>query len=272
MPQNFRQLFKAARPIIGMVHLPPLPGSPHYGGKMQAIIDAALQDIQTLTDAGFSGMIIENLGDAPYYPDHVPPETIAAMSVVAALVREQIKIPIGINVLRNDAQSAIAIATAASLQFIRVNVLTGTSVTDQGLISGRAHLVARERQRLRAENVLLFADLRVKHAAPLVERDLAQEVEDLYDRALADAIIVSGTGSGKPVDQNFLRQVKKIAGDRPVLIGSGLNLENAEELLAVADGAIVGSAIKIDGKIHNRIDKKRARQLVEFIVSAMAKT
>lgn len=252
-----------------MLHLPPLPGGPHYTGDMQAVINAALRDAQILTDAGFSGLIIENLGDAPYYPDHVPAETVAAMSVVAAHVRQQTKLPIGVNVLRNNAQSAIAIAAAANLQFIRVNVLTGTSVTDQGLISGEAHLVARKRQQLRAEHVLICADVRVKHAAPLVERELAQEIDDLYERALADAIIVSGTGSGKPVDTAFLREVKKFAGDRPVLIGSGLNLENVTDLFTAADGAIVGSAIKIDGQIHNRVDEKRARKLIEIVEATM---
>jgi membrane complex biogenesis BtpA family protein len=232
---------------------------------MQTVIDAALQDVQTITEAGFAGMIIENLGDAPYYPDHVPAETVAAICVVAAHVRQQTKLPVGVNVLRNDAQSAIAIAAAANLHFIRVNVLTGTSVTDQGLISGQAHLVARKRQQLRAEHVLVFADVRVKHAAPLVYHELAQEVDDLFERALADAIIVSGTGSGKPVDLGFLREVKRMAGDRSVLIGSGLNWGNAKDLLAIADGAIVGSALKIDGQIHNRVDEKRARQLVEII-------
>jgi len=265
---QFHQLFKTQRPLIGMLHLPALPGSPHYSGNMQAVIDAALQDTQILTAAGFSGLIIENLGDAPYYPDHLPAETVAAMSVVAAHVRQQTKLPVGVNVLRNDAQSAIAVAATADLQFIRVNVLTGTSVTDQGLISGQAHLVARKRQQLRAEHVLILADVRVKHAAPLVERELAQEVDDLFERALADAIIVSGTGSGKPVDAAFLREVKKFAGDRPVVIGSGLNWENAKNLLAVADSAIVGSAIKIDGKIHNRVEESRARELAE-IVAAM---
>jgi membrane complex biogenesis BtpA family protein len=265
MPSNFRQLFQTPRPLIGMLHLPPLPGSPNYAGKMQPIIDAALQDAQVLLEAGFAGLIIENLGDAPYYPDHTPAETVAAMSVVAAHVRQQTKLPVGVNVLRNDAQSAMAIAAAADLQFIRVNVLIGTSVTDQGLISGQAHLLARKRQQLHAENVLIFADLRVKHAAPLVERELAQEIDDLFERALADAIIVSGTGSGKPVDANFLREVKNIAGERPVLIGSGLNLENAKALLAVADGAIVGSSIKIDGKIHNRVDLEHAKQLIKTV-------
>jgi hypothetical protein len=263
--QSFRQFFNADHPLIGMVHLPSLPGSPHYAGEMQEIIDAAMSDARVLKGAGFAGLLIENLGDFPYYPERVPAETIAAMSVVAANVRKQIKIPVGINVLRNDAQSAIAIAAAAGLQFIRVNVLTGASVTDQGLINGRAHLVARDRQRLRAEKVLIFADLRVKHAAPLVVREIAQEIEDFFDRALADAAIVSGAGSGKPVDAQFLQQVKKLAGERPVLIGSGLNLENAKTLLAVADGAIVGSAIKSDGQIHNRIDAERARRLAEIV-------
>jgi hypothetical protein len=260
---HFYELFKTSRPLIGMLHLPPLPGSPHYAGKMPDIIDAVLYDAQILSDAGFAGLIIENLGDAPYYPDHVPAETVAAMSVVAAHLRQQTKLPVGVNVLRNDAQSAIAIAAAADLQFIRVNILIGTSVTDQGLISGQAHLVARTRQRLRADDILIFADIRVKHAAPLVNRELAQEIDDLFERGLADAIIVSGAGSGKPVDADFLREVKKFSGERPVLIGSGLNLENAQELLAVADGAIVGSSIKVDGKIHNRVDEARARRLVE---------
>ncbi|MDZ7361084.1 MAG: BtpA/SgcQ family protein [candidate division KSB1 bacterium] len=264
---SFRQLFKTAHPLIGMLHLPPLPGSPNYTGTMQHILDAAQQDAQVLLEAGFAGLIIENLGDAPYYPDHAPAETVAAMSVVAAHVRRQTKLPVGVNVLRNDAQSAMAIAAAADLQFIRVNVLIGTSVTDQGLISGQAHLVARKRQQLHAENVLIFADLRVKHAAPLVERELAQEIDDLFERALADAIIISGTGSGKPIDFDFLREVKKLAADRPVLIGSGLNLENAKASLAVADGAIVGSSIKIDGKIHNRVDEKRGRRLMELVKS-----
>ena len=265
MAHRFHQLFKTARPLLGMLHLPPLPGSPHYAGNMQDIIDAALHDAKILSEAGFAGLIIENLGDAPYYPDHVPAETVAAMSVVAAHVRQQTSIPIGVNVLRNDAQTATAIATAADLQFIRVNILIGTSVTDQGVISGQAHLVARTRQRLRAENVLIFADIRVKHAAPLVDRELAQEIDDLFERALADAIIVSGTGSGKPVDANFLREVKKLSGERPVLIGSGLNEENARELLAVVDGAIVGSSVKIDGKIHNRIAPEHAKLLIKTI-------
>lgn len=263
MENRFHQLFKTSRPLVGMLHLPPLPGSPHYAGEMHDVIDAALHDAQILSEAGFAGLILENLGDAPYYPDRVPAETVAAMSVVAAHVRQQTSIPVGVNVLRNDAQSAIAIATAANLQFIRVNILIGTSVTDQGIISGRAHLVARMRQRLRAENVLIFADIRVKHAAPLVDRELAQEINDLFERALADAIIVSGTGSGKPVDANFLREVKKFSGERPVLIGSGLNLENVKELLAVANGAIVGSSIKVDAKIHGRVDEKRTQKLME---------
>ena len=267
MASRFHQLFKTPRPLLGMLHLPPLPGSPSYAGNMQNVIDAALHDAKILSETRFAGLIIENLGDAPYYPDHVPAETVAAMSVVAAHVRRQTKLPVGVNVLRNDAQSAMAIAATADLQFIRVNILIGTSVTDQGVISGQAHLLSRMRQRLRAENVLIFADIRVKHAAPLVDRELAQEIDDLFERALADAIIVSGAGSGKPVHANFLREVKKLSGNRPVLIGSGLNLDNAKALLAVADGAIVGSSIKVDGKIHNRVDQEHAQQIMQKVTA-----
>ena len=251
--------------LIGMIHLPALPGSPGYVGDMAAIMGAAELDAKVLESAGYSALLIENLGDTPYFPDRVPPETVAALSVVAARVRGATRLPVGVNVLRNDGHAALAIAAAAKLSFVRLNVLTGAMVTDQGLIQGRAHQLLRLRHNLQADNVMIFADLRVKHAEPLVARDLEQEVEEYFDRAGADAIIVSGHGSGKPVDQNFLRQVRTAAGSRPILIGSGLNNENAAALFTLADGAIVGSSIKVDGKIHNRVDAERAKLLVESL-------
>lgn len=245
-----------------MVHLPGLPGSPH-AVAFDEVIAAALHDAKTLQDCGFSGLMIENLGDFPYFPDHVPAETVAAMAIVADRIKASCGLPVGVNVLRNDALSALAIAATARLQFIRVNVLAGTAVTDQGLLTGKAHLLLRERQRLGAEHIQIYADIRVKHAAPLVARDLAQEVEEFYERAGCEALIVSGSGSGKEVDFEFLRAVKQAAGPRPVLIGSGLQAGNAVELLRHAEGAIVGSSIKLGGQIHQRIDPQRAAALVQ---------
>lgn len=259
---DFKSLLSHKPVLIGMVHLPALPGSPDYRGDFEDIIRFAEQEAKTIYKSGFNALMFENLGDAPYFPDRVPNETIAAMSVLATHLKRQTKLPIGVNVLRNDALAALAIAVAAQLSFIRVNILTGAAVTDQGLIQGQAHLLLRERQRLRGENVAILADIRVKHAAPLVERDLAQEVEEFFERARCSAIIVSGTGSGKPVDVEFLRAVRQAAAQRPVLIGSGLHAANVQEMLALADGAIVGSSIKEEGRIHNPIHRKRAEELV----------
>ena len=260
---DFKSLLTHKPVLIGMVHLPALPGSPDYRGDFEDLIRFAEQEAKTISKAGFNALMFENLGDAPYFPDRVPNETIAAMAVLAARLKSQTKLPIGVNVLRNDALAALAIAVAAQLSFIRVNILTGAAVTDQGLIQGQAHLLLRERQRLRGENVAILADIRVKHAAPLVSRDLTQEVEEFFERARCSAIIVSGTGSGKPVDVEFLRAVRQAAAQRPILIGSGLNAANAAEMLALAEGAIVGSSIKEEGRIHNPINRKRAEELVK---------
>jgi membrane complex biogenesis BtpA family protein len=247
-----------------MVHLPALPGSPNYSGKISDILKFAQSEAKTLEKCGFHGVLCENLGDAPYFPDNVPAETLAALAIVTDRIRNSTKLPVGVNVLRNDACSAMAIAAAARLSFIRVNVLTGAAVTDQGLLQGQAHHLLRLRQNLYAQNVAIFADLRVKHAAPLVQRDLGQEIEEYFERAGCTAIIVSGSGSGKPVEVEFLREVRRLSPHRTILIGSGLSAANAAEMLALADGAIAGTAIKLEGKIQNAIDKKRAEELARI--------
>lgn len=260
---DFKSLLSNKPALIGMVHLPALPGSPDYGGDFEDVIRFAEKEAKAIYKSGFNAIMFENLGDAPYFPDRVPNETIAAMAIIADRIKRNTKLPVGVNVLRNDALAALTIAVAAQLSFLRVNILTGAAVTDQGLIQGQAHLLLRERQRLRGEHVAILADIRVKHAAPLVERDLAQEVEEFFERARCSAIIVSGTGSGKPADVEFLRRVRETAKQRSVLIGSGLNATNAAEMLALADGAIVGSSIKEEGLIHKPIDRRRAEELVK---------
>jgi membrane complex biogenesis BtpA family protein len=246
-----------------MVHLPALPGSPNYSGKFNDILKFALGEARTLEKCGFHGVLCENLGDAPYFPDNVPAETIAALAIIADRIRSSTKLPVGVNVLRNDARAAMAIAATGQLSFIRVNVLTGAAVTDQGLLQGQAHHLLRLRKNLHAQNVAILADLRVKHAAPLVERDLGQEIEEYFERAGCTALIVSGSGSGKPVDLVFLREIRRLVPHRPLLIGSGLNALNAAEMLAFADGAIAGTSIKIESKIQNAIDKRRADELAK---------
>jgi len=255
------ELFSTEHPIIGVVHLQPLPGSPRYEGSLAAVADRAAADAQAYLDGGLDGLILENYGDLPFFPGTVPPETVAAMTTVAGQIARMTDRPLGINVLRNDALSALGIAMAAGAAFIRVNVLMGASVTDQGLIQGQAHRLLRRRRELGAE-VKIFADVLVKHARPLGGGDAAGSARELLERGLADVLIVTGPATGREPAGEELVRVKESAGESPVLAGSGVRAENVSGILAVADGAIVGTSLKRDGRTENEVDIERVRALM----------
>jgi membrane complex biogenesis BtpA family protein len=250
------------RPIlIGMVHLPALPGSAGYAGSMSAVIEHAVRDAVTLADAGFGVILIENFGDAPFTPGRVAASTVAAFAIAAHEVARATKRPIGINVLRNDAASALGIAAAVGAALIRVNVHTGVAATDQGIIEGRAQETLELRQRV-APDVGIFADVHVKHATPLSQPDIALAAEETAYRGRADALIVSGAATGQPPDRNDVNRVRLAVPDRPVLIGSGATVETVQEWLRCADGVIVGSALKAGRRIEQPIDAESARAFV----------
>jgi len=228
--------------IIGMVHVGALPGAPRYAGSMQAVIDAALRDARALRDGGCDAMAFENFGDRPFFKECVPSETVTALTRVIAEVAAEVKLPFGVNVLRNDAASAIAIAAATGAAFIRVNVHTGAMLTDQGIIEGRAAETLRKRASI-APDVLIFADHMVKHAMPMVEIDEIQAAKDLRHRGFADGIIVSGAETGAEPDRASFNALREVLSDVPILIGSGLTEANASAF-ADADAAIVGTSIK----------------------------
>lgn len=258
-----RDIFGTARPLIGMVHLAPLPGTPAHAG-MAHVLERARADAQALADAGFDAIMIENFGDAPFFPDRVPPETIAALTVAVVEIRRVTSLPLGVNVLRNDAHAALAIAHAAGARFIRVNVHTGAMLTDQGWITGRAHDTLRTRAALGA-NVAILADVLVKHATPPAGLTAADAARDTSERGGADALIVSGAATGAATPVQRLHEVRSAVPDALLLVGSGLTAANAAELLAVADGAIVGSAVQQDGRAGNAVDRVRARTLVNAV-------
>jgi membrane complex biogenesis BtpA family protein len=252
--------------IIGMVHVAALPGAPLYGGSMRAIVDAALRDARALRDGGCDAIAFENFGDRPFFRDRVPAETVAALTRVIVEVVGEVGMPFGVNVLRNDASSAIAIAAATAAAFIRVNVHTGAMLTDQGIIEGRAAETLRMRAAL-APDVLIFADHMVKHAAPFVAMDEIQAAKDLRHRGLADAVIVSGAETGAEPDRGSFARVREALRDAPILIGSGLTDANAGTF-ADADGAIVGTSIKIDGRVDAPVDPDRVKRLVAAFTRA----
>jgi membrane complex biogenesis BtpA family protein len=255
---------KVAKPVIGMLHLPALPGSPGYGGSMALIRDAMMRDVEWLVEGGVNGLMIENFGDVPFYPGRVPAHVVAHITALAAMVKRTAPLlPLGINVLRNDGLSALAAAHAAGADYIRVNVLCGARVADQGLLQGIAHDLLRLRAELKAESIKIFADVDVKHSAALAERALADEVDDTVHRGLADALIVSGAGTGKATDPEKVRQVKAAAKGTPVFLGSGVTPATLPQLLPHADGFIVGTYFKKDGIASNHVDPRRVRELMK---------
>jgi len=255
---TFRKLFQDKKPIIGCIHLDPLPGAPAYGGSMEKILETALREVKIYRDHGIDGLIVENFRDMPFYPDNLPPETIAAMAVITHSVKSAFGGPVGVNALRNDALGALAIAVAGNADFIRVNVHTGASLTDQGIIQGRAHETLRARKHLNAR-ILILADVRVKHATPIGNFSLEEEVKNTLERGLADGIIVSGKATGASVKLEELEVIRKCT-TLPVLIGSGTKPGNLASLLPMADGFIVGSYFKRNGLAANEVDRKRVKE------------
>lgn len=251
----------AARAVFGMIHLGPLPGSPLFT-SLDSVLERALRDARALREGGCDGFVIENFGDRPFARGRVEAETVAAMTRVIADVVHEVRMPFGVNVLRNDALSALAIAAATGAAFIRVNVHTGAMLTDQGIIEGDAYTTLRKRASL-APDVLIFADHLVKHATPLAAIDAVQSARDLRLRGLADALIVTGAETGAAADPARLRTLRD-AVDAPLLVGSGLTAANAGTFAdadgADADGAIVGTSLQRDGAVD--------AALVEAVVRA----
>lgn len=226
---------------------------------MDRVIDAAIRDAEAIAAAGAAGLVVENFGDAPFLkrPD---PATIAAMARIAGEIVRRVEIPLGINVLRNDAAGALAIASSCGAAFVRVNVHVGAMVTDQGVIEGEAAATLRLRATL-APEAAIFADWMVKHAAPLGAADPDQSALDLRHRGLADAVIVSGRATGAPVEPERLARLRELLPDAPIVIGSGLTRMNAKAL-AAADAAIVGTSVKRGNAADGRIDRRKLEALV----------
>lgn len=260
MPRSLT-LFSHPCPVLAVIHLLPLPGAPRYAGEMQQVYEQALQEAEIFARQGVDGLIVENFQDAPFYPERVPVETVASMSAVVREIVKHVNLPIGVNVLRNDAPAAMAIASAAGAHFIRVNVHLGAVVADQGVIQGNAHETLRLRSQLRS-NVLIFADAGVKHAAPLAPRGLAAEAKELAERGTVDALIVSGAFTGastSTTDLDAVREVTKL----PVFVGSGTTPETLPALFAHSDGLIVGSTFKRGGNVAEAVDETRVADFMQ---------
>lgn len=204
--------------------------------------------------------MIENFGDAPFFRGDAPPVTVAAMTACAVAVRMEVaKIPLGINVLRNDVAAALSIACVVGAQVVRVNVHSGARITDQGIVEGRAADTLRLRKNLGAEAIEIWADVDVKHSAPLAARPIEEEALENFERGLADALLVTGSGTGVPVDGSDLARIRKAVPDAAIYVASGARILDLENLAEHASGVIVGTALRASGKAGDPIDPALAR-------------
>jgi len=262
-------LFQVEKPIIGMVHLWPLPGAPGYTGYgIKTITENARRDAAALLDGGVDGLIVENMWDLPYYVGmDVQLEAVTAQAVVASQIAEMVDVPVGVNVIHNGWQAELAIAVAAGLDFIRVCILTGARLWDTGdLDAGCAANLLRRRKELGAEHLKLFADVDKKHSVPFPGLDLETHIEwtEFYR---ADALIISGRMTGDAPPLAKVRRAKELA-TRPILMGSGTTAENIGDFLEFADGAIVGSSLKVEGLAENPVDLARVRRYMAAVKEA----
>jgi len=250
--------------FIGVVHLKPLPGSPRWHGDIESVVNNAIIDAQAYDRGGAHALFIENFNDAPFAKGSVGPETVAAMARVACAIKEHTKLPIGFNVLRNDARSSLALCAATGGSFIRVNVHCGAMLTDQGIIEGDAHHTLRYRQQI-CPNALILADVHVKHAAPLADSPIGDDAREIIERGMADAVIVSGIGTGYATDFADVEMVARAVPHAKIFVGSGITTHNVNEYMRLAHGVIVGSSLKFNGKLSSHVDQKRVAAMAKAI-------
>ena len=269
-PNAIEAIFGRRKAVIGVIHLPALPGSPDYdGARMDSLTQLALAEAERYRAGGIDGLIVENHGDIPFAkPEELGPETAACMAVITQAVRVTSGLPVGVNVLANGAVAALAVAKAAGAAFVRVNQWANAYVANEGFIEGKAGAAARYRAWLRARDVAIFADVHVKHGAHAITGDrsiqeLARDVE-FFD---ADVAIATGQRTG---DAATLDELRAIAGGTslPVAVGSGVNPDNVGDILSVADAVIVASYLKRDGVWWNAVDPERLAVFMRAVAKA----
>lgn len=252
-------IFDRRQAAVGVVHCSALPGSPDYAGAtIEQILDTALTDARAYAAGGIHGLIVENHGDIPFSkPEHIGPETAAAMAVIADRIREQVALPVGINVLANGAIAALAVAKAAQADFIRVNQWANAYVANEGFVEGPAAEAMRYRSWLHGRGIRIFADVHVKHGAHAIvaDRGIAELTRDL-EFFNADVVIVTGQRTGDTADLDELRAVRE-ATALPIMIGSGVTEDNVGAVMDIADGVIIGSSLKHGGAWWRPVDRKR---------------
>lgn len=260
-------IFHVSKPIIGMVHALPMPGSPRFKRyKLDEVYAHGVAEALRLKQGGVDGLLLENAGDIPFAkPEDIGHETTAAMAIMGRMIREATGLPLGIITVANAALHSLAVAKACGAQFVRVNQWANAYVANEGIIEGAAARALRYRSWIEADDVRIFADVHVKHGshAIVADRPLSEQAVDVefFD---ADVLIATGYRSGGATLPSEIDGIRNYV-TLPVIVGSGIDVHNVGELLPLADGAIVGSSIKVAGKMHSDVDVAKVQALMAAV-------
>ncbi len=264
---SLEALFHVRKPVIGVVHSLPLPGSPLYRGQnMDEVYEHAIREARRYAQGGIDGLMVENAQDLPFLkPDDISHETVSTMAVMARLVKEEVDLPVGVSCLADGVIPALAIAKASGAAFVRATQWVYGYLGNHGFVDAQAPKALRYRTSIGANHIRVFADVRVKHGSHAIVADRsASEIAHDSEYYGADGLIATGshTGFATPVDE--VRAVK--AGTSlPVLVGSGANAENVGELLQDADGVIVGSSLKTGGMWWQPVDPDKVARFMDAV-------
>lgn len=261
------ELFGTAKPVIGMAHLLPLPGSPLYdrGAGIEGIVEAVARDVEALQAGGVDGIMFGNEGDRPYVLK-APPEALAAMAAVVARVAPAVTVPFGVDFLW-DPVATVALAVATGARFAR-EVFTGVYDSDMGLWQPDSAGALRRRVELDRDDLVLLFNVNAEFAAPLGDRDVPAKAKSAVFSSLADVVCVSGPMTGEAAEDSLFARVKAAVGATPVFANTGVNLDNVAAILKHGDGCVVGTHLKKDGVTWNAVDRDRVARFMDRVRGA----
>jgi uncharacterized protein len=271
MTAKFKKVFGAHKPVIAMVHIGALPGTPLHDAKagLDGLVAGAEKDLRALQAAGFDAIMFGNENDRPY-EFAVDTAATATMGYIIGKLRDQITVPFGVNVLW-DPMSTVALAAATGAAFVR-EIFTGTYASDMGPWTPDAGKAMRYRDRLGRSDLAMLYNISAEFAWSLDQRDLVDRARSAVFSSIPDAVLVSGTITGEAAKMVDLEAVKTVLPDTPVLANTGVKHETVAEVLKVADGCIVGSSLKVDGDTWQAVDPDRAASFMDVVRKTRAGT
>ena len=262
---KFKAIFKISKPVIAMIHIKALPGTPKHHLTVETIVSEALKEAEIYHQAGVDALLIENMHDVPYLKNDVGHEISTVMAIIAYEIKKRYDLPLGIQILAGANKAALAVAKAANLDFVRVEGFVFAHTADEGIIEAQAAEILRYRKAIEAEDVLVFTDIKKKHSAHALTQDVS-----LLDTAkaarffLTNGVIVTGNHTGTAASTSELQTLKATL-DFPVLVGSGITIDNVATYFPICDAMIVGSYFKKSGYWENDIDTSRVKTFMEKV-------